>query len=334
MNGDSDPRIAESYRILELNAGASAEDIKRAYRDLARVWHPDRFLSDDRLRKRAEGRLAEINAAYEFLISIRESKHISGNTGFARAASGVVDGNAHAYATRPRPRRSFKHRGSGINVSLIVGAIGGLCAVSAILAVGPPLLRTVMAPFQDVGQLLRERTGVYTPPAPPAVTLLDFGETLQDHLSSILGERNPAETQFAVTPHVSDRATASNNLRGRKRPRAETGDKIMPAIPLRTDVKYSRISEHYGMIQIFNETEVELSLRLGGAATPAIGIPAQSAARIRNIPVGIYRTEVRPAGSPVGYQFGPLQFLRVQDSGRVYSDQYDIIVWNAVGAMD
>ena len=53
--------------VLELPAGASSEQIRQAWRDLARVWHPDRFAHDPALQARATARLAEINAAYEQL---------------------------------------------------------------------------------------------------------------------------------------------------------------------------------------------------------------------------------------------------------------------------
>jgi hypothetical protein len=51
---------------LELSPGASLAEIKQAYRDLARVWHPDRF-SDPRLARRAQERLTQINLAYAWL---------------------------------------------------------------------------------------------------------------------------------------------------------------------------------------------------------------------------------------------------------------------------
>ncbi len=57
----------EFYRILGLKLGASQEEIKQAYRDLVRVWHPDRFVHDARLQKIAEEKLKEINSAYEVL---------------------------------------------------------------------------------------------------------------------------------------------------------------------------------------------------------------------------------------------------------------------------
>ncbi len=54
-------------RVLGLALDASAEDVKTAYLDLARVWHPDRFQHDERLRRKAEANLQRINEAYEFL---------------------------------------------------------------------------------------------------------------------------------------------------------------------------------------------------------------------------------------------------------------------------
>ena len=41
-------------RILEVEPGASLEEIKQAYRDQTKVWHPDRFANDVRLQKKAE----------------------------------------------------------------------------------------------------------------------------------------------------------------------------------------------------------------------------------------------------------------------------------------
>jgi DnaJ domain len=63
-----DQKIIQYYKILELEEGALPSEIKRAYRDLAMVWHPDRF-SNPRMRQKAEEKLKSINAAYEFLAS-------------------------------------------------------------------------------------------------------------------------------------------------------------------------------------------------------------------------------------------------------------------------
>ncbi|MEG4321310.1 MULTISPECIES: J domain-containing protein [unclassified Microcoleus] len=60
--------IDRCYEILEIEPGASLEEIKHAYRDLAFVWHPDRFAHNDRLQQKAQQRLTEINQAYDELV--------------------------------------------------------------------------------------------------------------------------------------------------------------------------------------------------------------------------------------------------------------------------
>jgi len=57
------------YKVLEVEPGASQNEIKQAYKDLAKVWHPDRFTDNPRLQQKAEEKLKQINTAYEFLKS-------------------------------------------------------------------------------------------------------------------------------------------------------------------------------------------------------------------------------------------------------------------------
>lgn len=59
------------YQVLELEVGASQADIKQAYRNLAKVWHPDRFARDAALQQKAQEKFQLITAAYEFLKSDR-----------------------------------------------------------------------------------------------------------------------------------------------------------------------------------------------------------------------------------------------------------------------
>lgn len=57
----------QALSILGLDGPATAEQIKEAYRDLAKVWHPDRFPNDPRLQTRAAEQLKQVNLAYSFL---------------------------------------------------------------------------------------------------------------------------------------------------------------------------------------------------------------------------------------------------------------------------
>jgi hypothetical protein len=53
--------------LLDLEPGATFEQVKAAHRRLAQVWHPDRFESDVERRGAAEDRMKEINSAYTWL---------------------------------------------------------------------------------------------------------------------------------------------------------------------------------------------------------------------------------------------------------------------------
>jgi DnaJ-class molecular chaperone len=72
--------LEKCYELLGLKPGATREELKVAYRDLARVWHPDRFTHDPDLQTRAQERLKQINEAYNSLISGRAKRVSSSQT--------------------------------------------------------------------------------------------------------------------------------------------------------------------------------------------------------------------------------------------------------------
>ena len=53
--------LDDCYFLLDLDPGASDVEIKRAHRDLTKVWHPDRFGADASLRQKGEEKLKAIN---------------------------------------------------------------------------------------------------------------------------------------------------------------------------------------------------------------------------------------------------------------------------------
>ena len=72
--------VQQYYQILELEPGATLEEVNQGYKDLAMVWHPDRFSSHPRLQQKAQKKLQQINEAHEklrssLLISVTRHSH-------------------------------------------------------------------------------------------------------------------------------------------------------------------------------------------------------------------------------------------------------------------
>ena len=70
--------IQQCLKILELETTGSLQEAKRAYKDLVRVWHPDRFQNNPRLKLKAEQKLREINLAYNYLCRHLERNQAGG----------------------------------------------------------------------------------------------------------------------------------------------------------------------------------------------------------------------------------------------------------------
>lgn len=61
------------YRVLKVSRKANAEEIKRAYRELAKKYHPDRHLNQPDAQE-AEKRMREINEAYARIGKMQKQK--------------------------------------------------------------------------------------------------------------------------------------------------------------------------------------------------------------------------------------------------------------------
>lgn len=55
------------YEVLGIKESASEDEIKRAYREQVKKYHPDQY-QDNPLAKLAEDKLREVNEAYEYLM--------------------------------------------------------------------------------------------------------------------------------------------------------------------------------------------------------------------------------------------------------------------------
>ena len=66
--------MKDPYSVLGVSPDASDEQIKTAYRELARKYHPDNYTDDNPLKELAEEKMQEINAAYDEISKMRAGK--------------------------------------------------------------------------------------------------------------------------------------------------------------------------------------------------------------------------------------------------------------------
>ena len=143
--------ILDSFRVLGVEPTASAEDIKRAYREASKVWHPDQFANDANQQVNARERLNEINRAYDRL-QVYMAKS-GGSTGTADKAPEIqvpdkVDGVDSKVTTEIPPRFPIDetpNSDSGITnknkelkkrIIVAVCVIGGLAILVAVISSG------------------------------------------------------------------------------------------------------------------------------------------------------------------------------------------------------
>jgi hypothetical protein len=66
--------LTRARQLLGVGRAATADEVRAAYMDLVKVWHPDRFGSDLRLREKAERQLRAINEAFALLTGDAEPR--------------------------------------------------------------------------------------------------------------------------------------------------------------------------------------------------------------------------------------------------------------------
>ena len=67
--------LSDDYKILEISENASDDEVKKAYRTMAKKYHPDRVAHlGDEMRKQAEEKFAKMSEAYERIKKARGMK--------------------------------------------------------------------------------------------------------------------------------------------------------------------------------------------------------------------------------------------------------------------
>ena len=81
--------VKDPYSILGVSRDATDEEIKSAYRELARKYHPDNYKDDNPLKDLASEKMQEINAAYDEIQRMRSEGNSRGGDYYSGSTSGV-----------------------------------------------------------------------------------------------------------------------------------------------------------------------------------------------------------------------------------------------------
>ena len=74
--------MKDPYSILGITKNATDDEVKAAYRELARKYHPDNYTDDNPLKDLAKEKMQEVNEAYDKITRDRaKKKNRSGNSG-------------------------------------------------------------------------------------------------------------------------------------------------------------------------------------------------------------------------------------------------------------
>jgi len=151
--------VVRALRLLEIERGVSLDEMRQSYRDLVRVWHPDRFEGDPRLRAKAAARLTEINEAYRLL-------QVTGTdqpTPSPRSAPSSMPDRRKTPRPAPAAKRSTTWAGYAVAGAIVLTVLG--------VAGVPRLTREpAQAAATPVAVSEAPRAGNVVPAAAPPVT--------------------------------------------------------------------------------------------------------------------------------------------------------------------
>ena len=122
----------DPYKILGVPEDASDEEIKKAYRELARKYHPDNY-HDNPLEDLAQEKMKEINAAYEQITKERASGRRTGGAGGAYGGGSYGYGGYQSYGGYGSSQ-SYSGQSSVLQQARIAINTGNISRAEALLA--------------------------------------------------------------------------------------------------------------------------------------------------------------------------------------------------------
>jgi curved DNA-binding protein CbpA len=199
-------RRRDPYLVLGVDPGSSTAKVKAAWRRLAREHHPDLAGGDGPAARAATRRMAEINTAYETLVSRRGPAETASTEGAARRRGGPPAARPTRPVTarldttdvlRPRNATTTRHDGAGVH------PLGGQPPIrSRASATGP---RRASDPN---GPLVRSRVRRFRAPVAPTLeaanaTPLGFGK-FHGHTLGQVAAFEPSYIDWLATTVLRD----------------------------------------------------------------------------------------------------------------------------------
>jgi hypothetical protein len=215
--------LSKAYELLGVKPGVSMRELKAAHRDLAKVWHPDRFQHDPRLQEKAQEKLKEINEAYDLLSSGKVPRPVSRPEPAPQGAYRTAYAQSEK-ATPVRSTGSWKWAA----VLLVFAAVFAYTTRSLLQRRQP-----VVEQDQQVQEATTRTESRTRTDATRKVTRDEGAAASEPTLTSA-----PIETQPAAVPTVSVTIDPQSGLLAK------------PDCPVRTRVTYPRGSEPSGYCNI------------------------------------------------------------------------------------
>ena len=122
----------EALQILGLKQGASPDEVRLAYRELAQMLHPDKFGDNKKLRARAEQQMRIMNEARDVLLKgVSASSRRSGGARTAASTPAQIafeaEARSHAAETARlavvAQARTLRERRNGMTGMIVVAAL-------------------------------------------------------------------------------------------------------------------------------------------------------------------------------------------------------------------
>jgi len=106
-------KAMDPYQVLGVSSGATDEEVKKAYRELARKYHPDNYINNP-LADLASEKMKEINEAYDTVMKWRAE----GKTGTGYSNTG----NASANTSNPYAQSAYGGSGEYARIRRMIAA--------------------------------------------------------------------------------------------------------------------------------------------------------------------------------------------------------------------